>query len=139
MAHYVFYFDDSTAGVEAADRIRSETNDDVILYDILACREAEKADALTFTADVPEFERARIEKLFGSQGEILAGEHHESTRDPLDHDGDGRKGGSLPHLSVGKGPGGRFYVKRGKEIVTGPYASEDEAREALANETSAQA
>lgn len=57
--------------------------------------------------------------------------------DPLDHDGDGRKGGSLPHLSVGKGPGGRFYVKRGKEIVTGPYASEDEAREALAVEQSA--
>jgi hypothetical protein len=40
-------------------------------------------------------------------------------------------------LSVGKGPGGRFYVKRGKEIVTGPYASEEDARAALAAEHSA--
>lgn len=37
-------------------------------------------------------------------------------------------------LAVGKGPGGRFYVKRGKEIVTGPYATADEAEAALAKE-----
>lgn len=37
-------------------------------------------------------------------------------------------------LAVGKGPGGRFYVKRGKEIVTGPYATAGEAEAALAKE-----
>lgn len=57
--------------------------------------------------------------------------------DPLDHDGDGRKGGSLPKLAVGKGPGGRFYVKRGKEIISGPYATEEEGSEAMAREQSA--
>lgn len=55
-------------------------------------------------------------------------------RDPLDHDGDGRKGGSLPGLTVGKGPGGRWFVKRGREIVTGPFASEAEAESAKARE-----
>lgn len=31
-------------------------------------------------------------------------------------------------LTVGKGPRGKFYVKRGKEIVSGPYETEDEAK-----------
>lgn len=31
-------------------------------------------------------------------------------------------------LHVGKGPRGKFYVKRGKEIVSGPYETEDAAK-----------
>lgn len=31
-------------------------------------------------------------------------------------------------LTVGKGPRGKFYVKRGREIVSGPYETEDEAK-----------
>jgi hypothetical protein len=31
-------------------------------------------------------------------------------------------------LTVGKGPRGKFYVKRGKEIVSGPYDTEDDAK-----------
>lgn len=31
-------------------------------------------------------------------------------------------------LTVGKGPRGKFYVKRGKDIVSGPYETEDEAK-----------
>lgn len=55
-------------------------------------------------------------------------------RDPLDHDGDGRKGGSLPHVKAGKGPGGRWYVKQGKEIVSGPYPDEGAALAAAEKE-----
>lgn len=55
-------------------------------------------------------------------------------RDPLDHDGDGRKGGSLPLATAGKGPGGRWYVKRAKEIVSGPYPDESAAQAAAEKE-----
>lgn len=30
--------------------------------------------------------------------------------------------------TIGKGPRGKWYVKRGKEIVSGPYETEDEAK-----------
>jgi len=130
----LFYFDDSKGAVMAADELRAQTGEDVVLYDVLACREAEKADAVEFLPDVPNCERTRIEALFGlSPSERAPHTDH----DPLDHDGDGRKGGSLPKLAVGKGPGGRFYVKRGKEIISGPYGTEDEANEAKAREPSA--
>ena len=33
-------------------------------------------------------------------------------------------------LTTGKGPGGRWYVKRGREIVTGPFKTEAEAEAA---------
>lgn len=33
-------------------------------------------------------------------------------------------------LTTGKGPGGRWYVKRGKEIVAGPFKTEAEAEKA---------
>lgn len=47
-------------------------------------------------------------------------------------------GVTLPDpLTVGKGPGGRWYVKRGKEIVTGPFASKEDADAAIENEASA--
>ena len=32
---------------------------------------------------------------------------------------------------IGKGPGGRFYIKSGKESLAGPYTTEEEANEAL--------
>lgn len=32
------------------------------------------------------------------------------------------------NMTVGKGPRGKWYVKRGKEIVSGPYETEDEAK-----------
>jgi len=34
-------------------------------------------------------------------------------------------------LTVGKGPRGKFYTKRGKELVDGPFETEDEAKAAL--------
>lgn len=38
-------------------------------------------------------------------------------------------------LCIAKGPGGRLYIKRGKEIISGPFASQEEAEAALAKET----
>lgn len=35
-----------------------------------------------------------------------------------------------PERCVGKGPRGKWYVKQGKELVSGPYETEDEARAA---------
>lgn len=32
------------------------------------------------------------------------------------------------NLTVGKGPRGKWYVRRGKEIVSGPYETEAEAK-----------
>lgn len=32
------------------------------------------------------------------------------------------------NLTIGKGPRGKWYVKRGKEIVSGPYETEGEAK-----------
>lgn len=37
-------------------------------------------------------------------------------------------------LTVGRGPRGRWYVKRGREIVTGPFETEVEAETAKARE-----
>lgn len=36
-----------------------------------------------------------------------------------------------PVLAIGKGPGGRFFIKEGKVIHSGPYHSEQEANDAL--------
>ena len=36
-------------------------------------------------------------------------------------------------LHVGKGPGGRFYLKRGKERVSGPYDDQEAADAALSD------
>lgn len=41
---------------------------------------------------------------------------------------------SVAELSVGKGPRGRWYVKRGKEIITGPFDTEAGAEAAKARE-----
>jgi hypothetical protein len=38
-------------------------------------------------------------------------------------------------LRIAKGPGGRLYIKRAKEIVSGPFASQEEAEAALAKDT----
>ena len=39
---------------------------------------------------------------------------------------------ALPRAA--KGPGGRWYVKRGKDVISGPYGSEDEANAAAERE-----
>lgn len=38
-------------------------------------------------------------------------------------------------MTVGKGPGGRWYIKKGRELITGPFSTEDEAKAALAGQT----
>lgn len=40
-------------------------------------------------------------------------------------------------VHIGKGPGGRLYVKRGRERVSGPYETKAEAEAALAKEQAA--
>jgi len=40
---------------------------------------------------------------------------------------------AVESLTVGKGPRGKFYVKRGKEIVSGPFESEAAAKNHAAN------
>lgn len=49
--------------------------------------------------------------------------------EPAAEDGDGPDA-----LRAAKGPGGRWFVKRGKETVAGPFATEDEARAAADKE-----
>lgn len=105
--------------------------EDVRGYLSYACQEAEPADEIEFLDDIPNGERNRINTLFGVRGvnrsepnagkgeaiQIAAGEP------PAD-----------PVLTAGKGPGGRWYVKRGKEIVTGPFETQEAAEAAIAGE-----
>ncbi|MCC0013676.1 MAG: hypothetical protein H6877_10200 [Rhodobiaceae bacterium] len=104
--------------------VRRAKGEDVRGYLSYACQEAEPADEIEFLDDVPNGERSRINTLFGVRGvnrsepnagkgeaiQIAAGEP------PAD-----------PVLTAGKGPGGRWYVKRGKEIVTGPFETQEAA------------
>jgi len=46
-------------------------------------------------------------------------------------------GSASGDLTVGKGPRGKFYTKRGKELVDGPFETEDEAKAALPEEKTA--
>jgi hypothetical protein len=112
--------------------VRRAKGEDVRGYLSYACQEAEPVDEIEFLDDVPNGERSRLNTLFGVRGversepnagkgeaiQIAAGEP------PAD-----------PILTVAKGPGGRLYIKRGKEIVSGPFASQEEAEAALAKET----
>ena len=41
-------------------------------------------------------------------------------------------GGDDAELTIGRGPAGRWYVKRGKERIHGPYETEEEANAELA-------
>jgi hypothetical protein len=40
-------------------------------------------------------------------------------------------------LRIAKGPFGKLYIKRGKEVHSGPFASQEDAEAALAKETAA--
>lgn len=82
--------------------------------------------------NLADFDPARHELLDPADIVRLPQEMAAAIRDPLDHDGDGRKGGGLGGLTVGRGPGGRWCVKRGKERVSDLFDTEAEAEAARA-------
>lgn len=71
-------------------------------------------------SDAEMARRAEIQAIRSRHYErVAAGEVQ-----PADDDGEHKTEG----LTIGKGPRGKWYVKRGKEIVSGPYETEDEAK-----------
>lgn len=46
-------------------------------------------------------------------------------------DTQGRPLNATDEVTVGKGPRGKYYTKRGRELVDGPFETEDEAKAAL--------
>lgn len=71
-------------------------------------------------SDAEMARRAEIQAIRNRHYErVAAGEAQ-----PANDEGERRAEG----LTVGKGPRGKFYVRRGKEIVSGPYETEDEAK-----------
>jgi hypothetical protein len=115
----VFYGSDGAAGKARATELRAaKVHCRLVQAD--ACYEAEACDEIEFMPDVSAFDRQRLSALFGKGG-----------------DGAPAKADPAPaenSLSIGKGPGGRWYVKDGKTVHSGPYASEAEAKSALAKE-----
>ncbi len=72
-------------------------------------------------SDAEMARRAEIQAIRNRHYErVAAGE----TQQPVSDEGDRKAEG----LTVGKGPRGKFYVKRGKEIVSGPYETEEDAK-----------
>ena len=115
----LFYGNDSVAGKARMAAMKAEKAS-VRLYHSIACQEAEHADGIEFMPDVPADERARLEALFG-----FAGHRQPPFAPPAPVAAE--KPADMASLAAGKGPGGRWYVKRGKEIVSGPYPTEDAA------------
>lgn len=71
----------------------------------------------------------RVKPWGEGQGDFV--EINESDFDGNSHTLHGEAEPAKAVLAVGKGPGGRIYIKDGKSIHSGPFASEDEANDAL--------
>lgn len=114
----VFYGSDGAAGKARATELRAaKVHCRLVQAD--ACYEAEACDEIEFMPDVSAFDRQRLSALFGKGAEAALAKEVAPPK---------------PGLSVGKGPGGRWYVKDGKTVHSGPYANEAEAEAALAKE-----
>lgn len=82
-----------------------------------------------------EIETMRVKPWGKGQGEYVT--INKSDFDPKVHeayDAPASKGKSSDDkddgdaLQVGKGPGGKFYVKKGREPIAGPFDTQDEAK-----------
>ena len=71
-------------------------------------------------SDAEMARRAEIQAIRNRHYERVAAGEVSPVSDDAEQAGSG--------LTVGKGPRGKFYVKRGKDIVSGPYDTEDEAK-----------
>jgi hypothetical protein len=120
----LFYGTDGAAGKARAMELRKGPPKMVCrLIHAEACREAEECDDIEFMPDVPPFERARISTLFGK------------TAWPSPEAAAAIKANALG-LKVGLGPGGRIYIRKGREMHSGPFDTVEAAEAALAKELS---
>lgn len=117
----VFYGTDGEAGKARAKELRV-TKVTCRLIQANVCYEAEPCTEIEFLPDVDQQERARLSALFGKGGDAASAQEIAPPN---------------PGLTVGKGPGGRWYVKDGKTVHSGPYANEAEANAAWAKDRAA--
>jgi hypothetical protein len=76
----------------------------------------ERCDRVVFMPDVPGWLRKRLTVAYGGKVSI-AGAPEASPKEEA----------PAPSLTVGKGPRGKFYVKRGTERIAGPFESQADA------------
>lgn len=120
----LFYGTDGAAGKARALELRKgPPKMGCRLVHAEACREAEECDDIEFMPDVPSFERARINALFGKTARPSP-EAAAIKANPLG-------------LKVGLGPGGRIYIRNGREMHSGPFDTVEAAEAALAKELGA--
>lgn len=110
---------------------RRADGEEVRGYLSYACQETEPADGIEFLDDVPQHERERLGRLFGIEASVAPAPK------PVAQVRVEKDKSAAADLNAGKGPGGRWYVKRGKEIVTGPFETQEAAEAAIVAEAGA--
>lgn len=96
----------------------------LVLLQAEACTEAEECDELEFMPDVSAYERERLNVLFGKLGQPYGTAPAGASQDTPPAD---------VGLKVGLGPGGRIYIRKGREIHSGPFDTNEAAEAALAS------
>ena len=123
----VIYGKDSDAGKARTKELRAgtATGEKVTcqLIQAEACNEAEECDELEFMPDVSAYDRERLNILFGKLGQPYGAAPADATQDAPPTD---------IGLKVGLGPGGRIYIRKGREIHSGPFDTSEAAEAALA-------
>lgn len=132
MTHTIlFYSEDGPAAKAKAAAMRDKDNIVRPIHSFVVS-ERQFCEAIAFMPDVDQLERDRLAALF----EVPVSDIPADIERPASKVAYVGPASSAGDLIVGKGPRGKFYVKRGKEIITGPFDSEDDAIAAKAREAS---
>lgn len=119
----IFFGHDGQAAKQRAAELRNGLANAFVRQADAFTGDVETADRIVLMPDVPAYAMARLEAAYA--GKIEGGASVVVT-ETAEADG----------LTVGKGPRGKFYVKRAKEIITGPFDIEDDAIAAKVREAS---
>lgn len=119
----IFYGTDGEAGKARRSELLAGKVECRLLH-AMACKEPEPCETIEFMPDVTASERQRIANLF-SLPDVAGGEVSKPNSDSNPHE-----------LKVGLGPRGKIYIRRGREIHSGPFNTQADAEEALAKELS---
>lgn len=116
MKTLVVHGPDAKAGKELSREMRAL----LVNATVLQTKEDPDIGRVVVMPDVMFYDLRRIEDMYPGIVEVHGGAKEVKTKKVVP-----------AGFTVGKGPGGRWFVKRGKEIITGPFATEDEAKAAL--------
>jgi hypothetical protein len=116
----IFFGDDGFAAKQRAAEFRNGLTNAFVRHASAFVGEIEIADRVVLMPDVSPYDATRLIAAYG---------------DKVEGQPPSAPGATEPEcFTVGKGPRGKFYVKRGKEIITGPFETEAEANSAAERE-----